>query len=81
MCEHLESIVSCTCVCRSSGVLYSRKPSLEEWLSALLDREKPWDTVLEQEEKFTDIVTVSQSLNAPLLLVLREWIDELLPGR
>jgi hypothetical protein len=64
-----------------AGFFIPEKPSLGEWISALLDRENPWDTVLEQEEKFTNIVTVSQSLNVPLLLVLREWIDELLPGR
>jgi hypothetical protein len=63
-----------------AGLFIPEKPSFEEWISAWVGGENLWDTVLEQEkyETFANIITVSQNLNAPLLLVLREWIDDLL---
>jgi hypothetical protein len=38
-----------------AGFFVPEKSSIEEWISALIDGENPWDTVLEQEDTFSNI--------------------------
>src|SRR6266498_141825 len=62
------------------GFFIPEKPSFEAWVSAWVNGENLWNAIMEKEiyDTFVNITTATQNLNAPLLLVLSEWIDELL---
>jgi hypothetical protein len=62
------------------GVFIPEKQSFEDWVAAWINGESLWDAVMGEEKykAFVNAITTTQDLNTPFLLVLSEWIDELL---